>query len=65
VVAAWAAVIVLSFGAIAVLLGDTLTSEGEVTATTESSRAEEIAAQSFPRGPRTSSVTSSSSALPR
>jgi len=51
VVAAWAAVIVLSFGAIAVLLGDTLTSEGEVTATTESSRAEEIAAQSFPRGP--------------
>jgi uncharacterized membrane protein YdfJ with MMPL/SSD domain len=49
VIGVWAAVIVLSFGAIALLLGDTLTSEGDVTTSTESKRAEDIAARSFPR----------------
>jgi uncharacterized membrane protein YdfJ with MMPL/SSD domain len=48
VVAAWGAAIVLSFALIALLLGNALTSEGNVTTSTESKRAEEIASQSFP-----------------
>jgi putative drug exporter of the RND superfamily len=52
VIAAWSVVIVLSFGAIVSLLGDTLTSEGDVTASTESKRAEDLASRSFPRGPQ-------------
>ena len=52
VIGAWAAVIVLSFGTIAFLLGDTLTSEGDVTASTESKRAEDLASRSFPHSPQ-------------
>ena len=52
VIGIWAAVIVLSFGTIAFLLGGTLTSEGDVTTSTQSKRAEDIAARSFPHRPQ-------------
>ena len=47
-VAAWIAVVVLSIGVVAALLGDTLTTEGEVTSQTDSKRAEELVFEHFP-----------------
>jgi uncharacterized membrane protein YdfJ with MMPL/SSD domain len=47
-VAAWIAVVVLSIGVVAALLGDTLTTEGEVTSQTDSKRAEELTLEHFP-----------------
>jgi putative drug exporter of the RND superfamily len=50
-VAAWIAAVVLSIGVVAVLLGDTLTTEGEVTSQTDSKRAEELVLEHFPLSP--------------
>ncbi len=47
----WVAVVVLSMGVVAVLLGDTLTTEGEVTSPTDSKRAEELLFEHFPPSP--------------
>jgi uncharacterized membrane protein YdfJ with MMPL/SSD domain len=47
-VALWIVLVVLSFGVVATLLGDVLTSEGEVTSQVESRRANELLAQRFP-----------------
>jgi putative drug exporter of the RND superfamily len=47
-VGVWLAVVVLSMGIVAALLGDTLTSEGEVTSETDSRRGEELLAERFP-----------------
>jgi uncharacterized membrane protein YdfJ with MMPL/SSD domain len=47
-VAAWIAAVVLSIGIVAALLGDTLTTEGEVTSQTDSKRAEELVLEHFP-----------------
>ena len=44
----WIAVVVLSMGIVAVLLGDTLTTEGEVTSRTDSKRAEQLLDERFP-----------------
>ncbi len=44
----WAATVVASLGIVAVLLGDTLTTEGEVTSSTDSKRAEELLVEHFP-----------------
>ena len=46
--AAWIAVVVLSIGVVVALLGDTLTTEGEVTSQTDSKRAEELVLEHFP-----------------
>jgi uncharacterized membrane protein YdfJ with MMPL/SSD domain len=45
----WIAVVVLSMGLVVTLLGDVLTSEGEVTSETDSRRAEELLAERFPQ----------------
>ena len=50
-VAAWIAAVVLSMGVVAALLGDTLTTEGEVTSQTDSKRAEELVFEHFPPSP--------------
>ena len=47
----WIAVVVLSMGVVTVLLGDTLTTEGEVTSQTDSKRAEELLFEHFPSSP--------------
>jgi putative drug exporter of the RND superfamily len=47
-IAAWVVALVLSFGAIATLLGDALSTEAEVTGVTESQRAEELQFERFP-----------------
>jgi putative drug exporter of the RND superfamily len=47
-VAAWIAAVVLSIGIVAALLGDTLTTEGEVTSQTDSKRAEGLVLEHFP-----------------
>ncbi len=47
----WIAVVVLSMAVVAMLLGDTLTTEGEVTSPTDSKRAEELLLQHFPPSP--------------
>jgi uncharacterized membrane protein YdfJ with MMPL/SSD domain len=47
-VAAWIAAVVLSIGIVAALLGDTLTTEGEVTSQTDSRRAEDLVLEHFP-----------------
>jgi RND superfamily putative drug exporter len=44
----WIAVVVLSLVVVAALLGDTLTTEGEVTTQTDSKRAEELLFEHFP-----------------
>jgi uncharacterized membrane protein YdfJ with MMPL/SSD domain len=44
----WIAVVVLSMGIVAALLGDTLTTEGEVTSQTDSKRAEQLLVERFP-----------------
>ncbi|MGH3114776.1 MAG: MMPL family transporter, partial [Gaiellaceae bacterium] len=46
--AAWVAVVVVSFFPVATLLDGVLTSEAEITSETESDRAEEILAEGFP-----------------
>jgi RND superfamily putative drug exporter len=50
----WIAAVVVSMGIIVVLLGDTLTSEGEVTSDTDSKRAEALLGQHFPTPPESS-----------
>jgi RND superfamily putative drug exporter len=52
-VAAWIAAVVLSIGIVAALLGDTLTTEGEVTSDTDSKRAEELVLEHFSTSPET------------
>ena len=47
-IAAWIAAIVVSVLVVGMLLGDTLTTEGEVTSPTDSKRAEELLAEHFP-----------------
>jgi uncharacterized membrane protein YdfJ with MMPL/SSD domain len=47
-VAGWIAAVVVSLGVVALLLGDTLTTEGEVTSPTDSKRAEALIAEHFP-----------------
>ena len=47
-IAIWFAVVVLSFGAIVMLLGDVLTGEADVTSATESKRGYELIAEGFP-----------------
>ncbi len=44
----WIAAVVLSLGVVVALLGDTLTTEGEVTSDTDSKRAEELVFEHFP-----------------
>ncbi len=46
-IAAWVVGLVLSFGLVATLLGDVLTSEGRVTSPTDSERAAELQAERF------------------
>ena len=55
----WIAVVVLSMGVVAVLLGDTLTTEGEVTSQTDSKRAEELLFEHFPSSPDSSEQATS------
>jgi uncharacterized membrane protein YdfJ with MMPL/SSD domain len=50
----WLAAVVVSMGIVVVLLGDTLTSEGEVTSDTDSKRAEQLLVQHFPPPPESS-----------
>ncbi len=50
-VMAWIAAVVLSSGIVVMLLGDTLTTEGEVTSATDSKRAEELLLEHFPPSP--------------
>jgi RND superfamily putative drug exporter len=52
VVAFWLLAVVVSLAAVAVLLGDVLTSEGEVTSQVESRRANELVFERFPHGRR-------------
>ena len=49
----WLLAVVVSMGIVAVLLGDTLTTEGEVTSATDSKRAEELLFEHFPPSPET------------
>ncbi|MGH3015937.1 MAG: hypothetical protein ACRDNN_13405, partial [Gaiellaceae bacterium] len=46
-VGVWLATVVLSLGLVATLLGDVLTSEGEVTSDTDSKRADELRFERF------------------
>jgi uncharacterized membrane protein YdfJ with MMPL/SSD domain len=55
----WIAVVVVSMGVVAVLLGDTLTTEGEVTSDTDSKRAEELVLEHFPPSPDAASQATS------
>jgi putative drug exporter of the RND superfamily len=50
----WIALVVLSLGVVVLLLGDTLTTEGEVTSQTDSKRAEQLVFEHFPLSPETS-----------
>jgi RND superfamily putative drug exporter len=50
----WIALVVLSLGVVVLLLGDTLTTEGEVTSQTDSKRAEQLVFEHFPPSPETS-----------
>jgi putative drug exporter of the RND superfamily len=54
-IGAWIAAVVVSMGIAAVLLGDTLTTEGEVTSDTDSKRAEELVVEHFPPSPDSAS----------
>jgi RND superfamily putative drug exporter len=47
----WIAVVVASLGLVGVLLGDTLTTEGEVTSPTDSKRVDQLVFEHFPRSP--------------
>jgi RND superfamily putative drug exporter len=47
----WILVVVVSFGIVGALLGDSLTTEGEVTSPTDSKRAEELVVEHFPPSP--------------
>ena len=55
-VAAWGAVVVVSFAVIAVLLGSALTSDGDVTSNTESKQAAALIRASFPPAPTPSEI---------
>lgn len=57
----WVAAVVVSLGIVALLLGDTLTTEGQVTSETDSNRAEELVAEHFP--PREGSVERATSEI--
>jgi uncharacterized membrane protein YdfJ with MMPL/SSD domain len=50
-IGAWIAAVVLSMGVVAALLGDTLTTEGEVTSQTDSKRTEELVFEHFQPSP--------------
>ena len=54
--AVWLAAVVVSFAVIAVLLGNALTSEGDVTSNPESKQAEELIRESFPPQPTPSEI---------
>ena len=54
--AAWLAAVLISFVVIALLLGDALTSEGDVTSNPESKQAEELIRESFPPQPTPSEI---------
>ena len=54
-IGAWIAAVVVSMGIAAVLLGDTLTTEGEVTSDTDSKRVEELVVEHFPPSPDSAS----------
>ena len=47
----WIALVVLSMAVVVLLLGDSLTTEGEVTSQTDSKRAEELLVEHFPPSP--------------
>jgi RND superfamily putative drug exporter len=47
----WILAVVVSFGIVGALLGDTLTTEGEVTSPTDSKRADELVVEHFPPSP--------------
>jgi RND superfamily putative drug exporter len=47
----WIALVVLSMAVVALLLGDSLTTEGEVTSQTDSKRAEDLLVEHFPPSP--------------
>jgi putative drug exporter of the RND superfamily len=47
----WILVVVVSFGIVGALLGDSLTTEGEVTSPTDSKRADELVFEHFPASP--------------
>ena len=55
----WLLAVVVSMGIVAVLLGDTLTTEGEVTSATDSKRAEELLFEHFPPSPETAGAATS------
>jgi len=52
----WLAAVLVSFVVIALLLGDALTSEGDVTSNPESKQAEELIRESFPPTPTPSEI---------
>ncbi len=54
--AAWLVALLVSFVAIALLLGDALTSEGDITSNPESKRAEALIHESFPPAPAASEI---------
>jgi RND superfamily putative drug exporter len=55
----WLLAVVVSMGIVAVLLGDTLTTEGEVTSATDSKRAEQLLLEHFPPSPETAGEATS------
>ena len=55
----WLLAVVVSMAIVAVLLGDTLTTEGEVTSATDSKRAEELLFEHFPPSPETAGESTS------
>src|SRR5688500_1818967 len=54
--AAWLAAMLVSFVVIALLLGDALTSDGDVTSSPESKQAEALIHESFPPQPTPSEI---------
>src|SRR3954454_18633902 len=55
-VAAWVAVVLVSFVVIALLLGDALTSDGDVTSSPDSKQAATLIRESFPPSPTPSEI---------
>src|SRR3954466_16351297 len=55
-VAAWVAVVLVSFVVIALLLGDALTSDGDVTSSPDSKQAAALIRESFPPSPTPSEI---------
>jgi uncharacterized membrane protein YdfJ with MMPL/SSD domain len=58
-VALWIGAVVVSMGIVVVLLGDTLTTEGEVTSDTDSKRVEQLVEEHFPPSPEAGSQAAS------